>query len=424
MQRARGLRPFLQQIWEPGLPEGGAMQCRAVPAIEVLEGRRLLSASAITLEPIASSRAAAAAVTVAPAGHGVTLNLIAGQPFSGSLGTFTGITPAREARFTISAIVHWGDGSAASAGDVSIDSAGTISISGSHTYARAGRHPIAVSILGRPVAQAGRPAPKVVVLLGIIHSKAVIGAATTSAPPVNSTGGVTLQEAPGVAFTASIGTFITLAPATNLQASVTWGDGSSSNGTVKADGVIGIDEIQFEVDGTHTYANVGTYPIHVVVYKPGPTPTSVARLITTIDSTAIVASATSLSLNGTITGKYSLAPTAITIGPGYIFTGTGTAGVMGNVSAQASVFGPPFQTTGQPQGTLTLTAVGPSATPVASTVTLAVTGPTQSSSAPFPSTLNYVITAGTGTFAGATGIGTIAVTLGAGQSFTFVITST
>jgi hypothetical protein len=398
------------------------MQRRALPAIEVLEGRRLLSATVITPAPMFSSRAAVAAVTVAPAGHGVTLNLIAGQPFSGSLGTFTGITLGREARFTISAIVHWGDSSAASAGDVSIDAAGTISVSGSHTYARAGRHPIAVSILGRPVGQAGRPAPNVVVLLGIIRSKAVIG--TTTAPPVNSTGGVTFHEAPAVEFTASVGTFITLAPATNLQASITWGDGTSSIGTVTSAGVIGIDEIQFEVDGTHTYANVGTYAIHVVVYKPGPTPTSVTRLITTVDSTAIVASATSLSLSGTLTGTYNLAPTAVDVGAGYVFTGTGTAGGMGNVSAQGTVFLPGFITTGHAHGSLTLNAVGPSATAVASTVIIAVTGPAEAGFGPFPSTLDYIITDGTGTFAGAAGSGTIAVTLGAGQTFTFVITST
>jgi hypothetical protein len=420
MQRAPGIRSFLRQILKMGLPVAGSMPRRAVTAIEVLEGRRLLSTVAITAEPMISSRAAV--VIVAPAGHGVTLDLTAGQPFSGSLGTFTGITLPREARFTITASVHWGDGSAASAGDVSIDSAGTISVSGSHTYAKAGRHPVAVSILGRPTAQARHPNRNVVVLLGIIHSKAVIAAATTPAP-VNSSGGVTLQEARGVEFTASVGTFITLAPGTNLYAAITWGDGTSSIGTVNPAGVIGIDELQFEVDGTHTYANAGTYPLHVVVYKTGPTLTTATRLITTIDSTAVVANATSLSLSGTLAGTYNLAPTAFDIGAGYGFTGSGTAGAMGNVSVQGTVFLPPFMTSGQAHGSITLTAVSPSATPVASTVTLAVTGPTQSSSDPFPSTLNYVITAGTGTFAGATGSGTITVSLGAGQSFTFVITS-
>ena len=394
--------------------------------IEALEGRRLLSAAAIGLEPLVASPLAAVAVAATPAGHGVTLNLTAGQPFSGALGTFTGISPAREAGLHISASVHWGDGTAASPGDFSIDSAGTISVSGTHTYAKAGKHAISVSIIGRPIAKPGQPTPTYVVLLGTIHSKAVIVAATTTttaAASVISGGGVTLHEAPGVKFTASVGTFITIAPATGLKASITWGDGTSSIRTPKAIGVIGIDQIQFEVDGTHTYAKAGTYPIHVTVYKPGPTPTTITKLIATIDSTAIVAKATSLNLAGTITGKYSLAPTAVDLGAGYVFNGTGTAGAMGKVSLQGTVFIPGFVATGQAHGTLTLTAVSPSASAVLSTVTLAVTGPTQAGFGPFPSTLNYTITGGTGALSGATGTGTIAVTLATGQAFTFVITS-
>jgi hypothetical protein len=247
--------------------------------------------------------------------------------------------------------------------------------------------------------------------------------------------GVTLHEQAGVSFTASVGTFVTLAPGTGLHAVIRWGDGSSSQGTLKSDGPVGIDQIKFEVDGTHTYRRPGTFPIFVVVYQQSGPPGSLTpiRLITTIKSTAIV-TGKNVALNGTITGKYSLAPVAAIFGGGYVFNGTGTAGDLGAVSAHGFVLlGPPggpipipFPTTVGAFGTLTLTSTGPSASPVLNSVTLALSAPpptAASTTATFPPTLHYVITAGTGMFVGATGTGTIAVTLNPDMTFSFVITS-
>ncbi|HSZ58903.1 MAG TPA: hypothetical protein VK797_24905 [Tepidisphaeraceae bacterium] len=253
--------------------------------------------------------------------------------------------------------------------------------------------------------------------------------------------GVTLHEKAGVSFTASVGTFVTLAPGTNLHAYIRWGDGTSSQGVVKSDGVVGLDEIKFEVDGTHTYHRPGTFPINVTVYQSGP-PGSLApiRLITTIKSSAIVAGK-NVALDGTITGKYSLAPVAAIFGGGYVFNGTGTAGDLGAVSAHGVVFlGPPAGPLPIPYpialtaiGTLTLTSTGPSAgastSPVLNSVTLALSPPptitpASTTTSTFPPTLHYVITSGTGMFAGVTGTGSIAVTLNPDMTFSFVMTST
>lgn len=234
---------------------------------------------------------------------------------------------------------------------------------------------------------------------------------------------VVLHEQAGVSFTANLGSFVTLAPATNLQANIRWGDGTTSKGTLVPSGVVGIDEVKFEVDGTHTYRKAGKYRITVVVTQPGPTPTTVIRLITTLHDRAVVTAQKTTVLNGTITGKYSLAPTAADIGAGYVFDGTGTAGVLGAVSAHGFVTLPGFIVSGQASGTLTLTQTGPSASAVNNSVTLKLTGPTEAGFGPFPSTLSYTVTSGTGAFAGATGSGTIGVTLGSGMTFTFVITS-
>jgi hypothetical protein len=57
-------------------------------------------------------------------------------------------------------------------------------------------------------------------------------------------------------------------------------------------------------------------------------------------------------------------------------------------------------------------------------VTLKLTGPTEAGFGPFPTTLAYVITSGTGKFAGATGSGGIGVVLDpTDKGFTFSLVS-
>ncbi len=248
-----------------------------------------------------------------------------------------------------------------------------------------------------------------------------------------STQGVTLHEKATVPFTASVGTFATPEPLASLVASIAWGDGTTSKGVIKALPNAGIVPL-YEVDGGHTYQKPGTFLIKVVVVEPGPTPTSPTpigspiKLISSWYSHAIVVGK-NVPLDGTIKGTYSLAPTAFSLGAGYVFNGAGTAGDLGNVTARGVVFIPaasPTATavTGRAFGSLTLTQVTPLANAVLNSVTLSLVGPEQPASAGFPLTLNYKITAGTGLFTGATGTGTVAATLNADGTFSFVLTST
>src|ERR1700722_4417979 len=63
---------------------------------------------------------------------------------------------------------------------------------------------------------------------------------------VSSTADTILHEHKNKKFPPHLGPFITIAPATNLKASIDWGDGTTSTGTLKADGIVGLDEIKFE----------------------------------------------------------------------------------------------------------------------------------------------------------------------------------
>jgi hypothetical protein len=386
----------------------------ARPAIEVLEDRRLLSATLVNPGGSLLVAPTPTPVNVPAKGYGVTLNLKAGQAFSGYLGDLVGAKVP--AGFVVSASLNWGDGTAIAKGKVTITSSGHIDVSGSHTYIKAGKFAISIGVTATP-GPSGAVAAPIILYLGTIHSTAAV---TTS-------GGVILKEKAGVPFTATVGTFSYIAPATGLAASINWGDGTdSSAGTITSTGVSGVDVINFKVTGSHTYAKPGTYPITVTVTQHLGPPGSLApvRLITTIDSTAIVTAA-GLNLDGTIAGTFVPAPTAASIGALYIFNGaTGAAGAMGPVSANGRIQLPPFMTTGPVTGGMTLTTI--SATPggPSGSVTLALTGPVEASSGPIPATLTYVITSGTGSFANATGSGTIEVTLGStGLAFTMVIHS-
>jgi len=267
-------------------------------------------------------------------------------------------------------------------------------------------------------------------ILSVGVSPALIGSVPVSTSP---TQGVTLHEKAGVSFTAGVGTFTTAAPAEKLIASIAWGDGTTSKGVIVPLPNAGIVPL-YEVDGTHTYQKAGNFLIKVTVVQPGPTPmlpTSVGspiKLIASWYSHAIVVGKNVL-LDGTIKGTYSLAPTAFTLGAGYVFNGTGTAGDLGNVNAHGVVFIPAVSPTaasitgGRAFGTLTLTQVGPQASAVVNSVTLSLVGPPQAVTDGFPSTLTYKITGGSGLYAGATGTGTIAATLNSDGTFSFVLTS-
>ena len=78
-------------------------------------------------------------------------------------------------------------------------------------------------------------------------------------------GGVTLTEPAGRVFTAVLGSFDYSSPvaspvAPRLVATIDWGDGRTSLGTVR----LGADG-DWDVVGTHEYLKPGDYTVHVVV---------------------------------------------------------------------------------------------------------------------------------------------------------------
>ncbi len=307
---------------------------KSVPTMMLhgLEIRVMLSA-AIFSPHLSTATGEHPAITVHAHTLGETLHLTAAVPFSGEVAFFVPATTSVAPQF--SASIDWGDGSTSS-GTITAATRGHFSgyeVTGIHTYANAGKFKI-VSTIAQGVV--GSPATPLLFVARVV-SRAVV-AQNNSAPTGT---GVTLNEVAGTAFTESVGAFQIIAPGGKLKATITWGDGTESDGTITPAGVIGIDVLSYEVTGMHMYAAAGNYAIHTTITGRGVS--TAARTVATIDSTASVVAPKTIALAGTLTGSYTTPVIAIPdVGQTYSITGSGTAGVLGTVTANGSVSTPGF----------------------------------------------------------------------------------
>ena len=162
-----------------------------------------------------------------------------------TVATFTTLSSAIASQFT--ATINWGDGSAATAGTVTAvsGSPGSFIVTGSHTYASEGRDTVNVT-----VTQTGAGTATA------LDTAGVSGMHTTA-------NAVTAVE--GSAFTTTLATFTDSdsgVTASQFTATINWGDGQSSTGTVTADAHV---SGQFDVAGTHLYAQSGVFPFTVTI---------------------------------------------------------------------------------------------------------------------------------------------------------------
>jgi hypothetical protein len=189
-----------------------------------------------------------AAVADAPlAATGRSITTTKGASFSGTVASFSDANPAA-APAEFSAVIAWGDGTT-SAGTVTANPAGGFLVSGSHAYAQVGSYAVGVSIsdAGGSTATAG-------------------GTAAVADAPLTATGR-NISGTEGAAFTGVVASFTDANPngtASDYTATIAWGDGSTSSGTVAADGQGG-----FTVSGSHTYADAESYPVSVTVKDAG-----------------------------------------------------------------------------------------------------------------------------------------------------------
>jgi hypothetical protein len=207
-----------------------------------------------------------APVVTAPAdqtaveGASQTLNLGSFTTFTGDAGPF-GVD------------MDWGDGSAHTTFFVA--SAGTLPMK-SHTYVEEGSYTVKVTVTDY-LSLSGSASYNV----------------TVSDPAVVATG-VAVSAAEGAAFTGtSLATFTDPGGPEALgdySATIAWGDGSTSTGTISFDG-----SSTFTVSGAHTYGEEGTFTITTMIHHDSATPDASTSSTASVSDPAVVATGVPVS---------------------------------------------------------------------------------------------------------------------------------
>ena len=384
---------------------------------EQLESRTLLSVSVTdAASSAAATNSAAVVASAAPnasTGVGLKIHVIAGDPFTSEVAFY----PLANPTGGYVATINWGDDTTSNATLTYGSRNGTpgFEIFGSHIYAQPGHFVTTTTLSLGPAT--GSAAPAALSVVATLKGQAIV-----RNPPAVSPNGVTLTETTGQFFTAGIGTV--LLPAVQNQlftATINWGDGTTSLGQLSP--VIGASatnaaaEVEYQVIGGHTYSQAGNYPVSVVVDETSPT---AAAAVQVANLHSIIIVQTPISLAGTITGTYRIAGDNPLTGFVYAFSGTGTAGDLGAVSLTGTITVPgTTSTTDKATGRMTLTNASGS-------VTLKLTGPTETVLGPIPGTMDFSILSATGAYFDNIASGTIAITVAprvgsTPAAFTFVI---
>jgi hypothetical protein len=214
-------------------------------------------------------------------GSAANINAQEGVQFNGAVGSISDANKALVAS-DFTATIDWGDGSQ-SAGVIS-GSAGSFSVSGTHTFAETGTYPTTVSIAnsdGENALPAGQAK--------------VADALLTSA-------GNNFSASVNLAFSGKVASFTdanTSPKLADFSASVSWGDGASSTGTIIANGTGGYD-----VKGSHTYTSTGSFTVSYSVNDvDGATATGTATATVTEPAPSVAAVTFNATEGGTFNGQ-------------------------------------------------------------------------------------------------------------------------
>ena len=198
-----------------------------------------------------------------------TYNAIEGNTTGSQVvATFTDAMPgATPAGF--SGTIDWGDGTASTSftgTDVTLD-AGTFSVHGSHVDAEEGTYHVTV-IINDPYGQS----------VTATHTTFAVADALLTGSTAATAGGT---EGATLSSVLSGATFTDANPGNHsgdFTATITWGDSSTSPGTVSYSGGT------YTVSGSHTYADEGSYPISITVVDAGGQTATITGTATVADA--------------------------------------------------------------------------------------------------------------------------------------------
>jgi hypothetical protein len=172
-----------------------------------------------------------------------------GSLFNGVLGTFTDSNTSDTAA-TFTATINWGDGSTST--PVITGGLGTFSLSGGHTYAEEGVYTVSLNV-GDGVPADSATGTGTATLADAALSPLDIP------PSFGFTPGVLLSNV----LLLSFGDGNPFSTAADFIATIAWGDGSTTTGTISSNGS------QYDVTGSYTYLGSGPFEVGVVVQDVG-----------------------------------------------------------------------------------------------------------------------------------------------------------
>ncbi|HET6880016.1 MAG TPA: DUF4214 domain-containing protein, partial [Pirellulales bacterium] len=173
-----------------------------------------------------------------------------GTPFSGQVATFTDPTYANKPLLDLTATINWGDGTS-SIGTIADLGGGTFGVSGTHTWSSpASQIAVTVSDAGPGTATATAQASLSMASLTIQNASPIVASSVTLSgnefTPLDNVTVATFTHAGSD-------------PASNFTASIDWGDGTLSAGTVALSAGV------YSVTGSHNYTDEGTHLLNVVI---------------------------------------------------------------------------------------------------------------------------------------------------------------
>jgi hypothetical protein len=234
-------------------------------------------ASALTVSVNISDTGGAAASAAGPAAvadatfsaNGTTIVATEGATFNGTVAVISDDNPNGTAS-DFSATIVWGDGSTATSGFIQ-PIGNQFYIFGGHTYVEEGSYSVSVTVndMGSSSASAQSTA-------SVVDPPLTAAGLTFSARP-----GATLANLVVATFVDQ-GGIGSETPTGDYSATIVWGDGGTSSGTVGAANASGV----YSVSGSHTYSSGGQFGVTVTIRHDSVTPDAMAT------SSAVVGSST------------------------------------------------------------------------------------------------------------------------------------
>jgi hypothetical protein len=235
------------------------------------------------------------------AGVPVTIQAVEGVASQSTvLADFSSSNPVATAG-QFQATVAWGDGTTTT-GSVIGSAASGFQVIGAHGYAEEGNYQVTVAIQSMP-GGAGSKGGSTLTING--------SAAVADAPLTLNV--ATPQPTEQAAFTSAVGTFSdanVAAPIGDYSATVSWGDGTTSPGTIRPNG-----DGTYTILASHTYAQDLSYPLSVTVSDVGG---SHASATTTVTPATLIVPVTGTINPASVTSVVPGAPITRVVTPAFL----------------------------------------------------------------------------------------------------------